>query len=364
MAMDSGTTSNDATSDAPMEVSVALSCGVALATTTVLYVVLAKMLSEESFLRRIMFGDAPEFRIVSCFGFFVGVGMLVLKMLKLRSEYAILRQQLLPPHAKPYIDTDTAERLLRELSGNAAAPQRSVLLTRLKSGLRQFVISGSSSDVNALLQGKSDIDFSHMQGSYQIIKFVIWFLPVLGFLGTVYGIGGALANFSGLVAGASDFAKLKAQLGEVMKPLGTAFDAPLVALSLSSLLMFQTTYVQKGEEEWLARIDDYCLENLLNKLIHKDGGSSPDPVAGPAGLQRDIREYLSRQMDQIQTLVRAIQDLGPAARPAAPPSAPDRAPMRPATEEGMRQLIEESQRVAQAIRDMHIALVDALRDRA
>ena len=66
---------------------------------------------------------------------------------------------------------------------------------------------------------------------------MIWAIPILGFIGTVWGISGAVSNFSSAMTSVESAAAvseaLKDNLPLVTADLATAFDTTLLALLLS-----------------------------------------------------------------------------------------------------------------------------------
>jgi hypothetical protein len=70
-----------------------------------------------------------------------------------------------------------------------------------------------------------------VQSSYTLSNVFIWAIPILGFIGTVIGIGQAVGAFSGSLDQAQDISLLKKSLNDVTGGLATAFDTTLHATS-------------------------------------------------------------------------------------------------------------------------------------
>ena len=105
-----------------------------------------------------------------------------------------------------------------------------------------------------------------MDSSYAAPKFIIWAIPVLGFVGTVLGISNGVQAFSSLIQNASDLEGLRESLKGVTYGLGQAFETTMIALCMSLLLMLIMSWLQRSEDRLLAAIDDYCMEHLLHKV--------------------------------------------------------------------------------------------------
>ena len=62
--------------------------------------------------------------------------------------------------------------------------------------------------------------------------------------------------------------------------LGVAFDTTLLALVTSIFIMFPTSSLQKAEEDYLARVDDYCQRQFVSRLeAHEPASPATDGLA-------------------------------------------------------------------------------------
>ena len=104
---------------------------------------------------------------------------------------------------------------------------------------------------------QADLELVYQDSSYGIIRYLAWAIPSIGFIGTVFGISGALANAADAVAG---------DISGITSMLGTAFDTTLVSLFLSVILMFQLHRVQQREESLILNIQDYIIANFVNRI--------------------------------------------------------------------------------------------------
>jgi biopolymer transport protein ExbB/TolQ len=95
---------------------------------------------------------------------------------------------------------------------------------------------------------------------YTLLRYLVWIIPTLGFLGTVIGISDAL-EFVG-----SGQLPAEELLLPTTKKLGVAFHTTLLALLQSSVLMYGLNITQASEETVLNRIGQYCLDNLVIRL--------------------------------------------------------------------------------------------------
>ncbi len=127
-----------------------------------------------------------------------------------------------------------------------------------------FNLSQSVDQANALLNSSLELFLHELDLRYNIIRYITWLIPSLGFIGTVVGIMLAL-NYAG------DRANVESpeMLYEVTQRLGVAFSTTLLALIMAAILVFLQNLIQGREENTLNRAGQYCLDNLINRLYSR-----------------------------------------------------------------------------------------------
>ena len=75
----------------------------------------------------------------------------------------------------------------------------------------------------------------------------MWTIPLLGFLGTVFGISQTVQELGEGFRGQGDSGELLSRLQRLMEPLGVAFDTTIVSLSLSIVLGLLQSLIQRAE---------------------------------------------------------------------------------------------------------------------
>ena len=126
--------------------------------------------------------------------------------------------------------------------------------------MTQFQINQSVDQANALLNSSLELFLHEIDLRYSMIRYVVWAIPTLGFIGTVVGISLALA-----FAGSADLQDPDL-LAELTKRLAVAFNTTLLALVMSIALVLIQHAVQAYEEKALNDVGQYCLDNLINRL--------------------------------------------------------------------------------------------------
>jgi biopolymer transport protein ExbB/TolQ len=196
------------------------------------------------------------------FGF--GLGELTNRVLDARAERAELRAGLLPEDETTILQGPDLRGIHAAARARLRAARAPRFLPRLIQRIvLQFQANRSVSEANALLTSSLELFQHEIDLRYTMIRYTIWVLPTLGFLGTVMGISLALRY-------AGDANPRDPQLlHELTRILAVKFDTTLVALSLSAILVFAQHLIQRYEERSLNAAGQYCIDNLVNRLLNE-----------------------------------------------------------------------------------------------
>jgi biopolymer transport protein ExbB/TolQ len=167
----------------------------------------------------------------------------------------------------------------------------------LPSRIRQLTGHGSSVTVAQIMElnrEASGLDQEATAGRFTLTRYILYLLPVIGFIGTVEGISKALMNISRVLPMVNDLDGFLKNLTGVTAALQIAFDSTLLALFLSAALMLVQTLVHRRAEDLLARVDRWVVENLLPRL-----GS---PNTGPENLAAALAPQLKRIEQALEAL--------------------------------------------------------------
>ena len=196
--------------------------------------------------------------------------LLAARFLRLRRERRMLDLDLIATNSNGRIRPDDAADALDALDSmrqESKAISDSFLARRVERALRHFQSRRRSVEVVEFLASESRNDEGRVDASYGLVRVFVWAVPTLGFIGTVIGIGAAVAGFSETLEAASSLDGMKESIGLVTGGLGVAFDTTLLALVMSILIMFPISAVQRIEEAFLSDVDDYCAEILIPALL-------------------------------------------------------------------------------------------------
>ena len=192
--------------------------------------------------------------------FFGALSELVVRHRRARLEWAQLAKGLLPEDEVTMLRLEDLGAVRARVRG-----QEEFFVQRLVSRcVLQFQSSKSTDRANALLNSSLDLMQHEVDVRYSLIRYLVWVIPTIGFIGTVVGIAAAL----GAAGDTQDFQD-PALLGELTRNLGVAFYTTMLALIQSAVLVLAQSITQAREEGALNRAGQYCLDNLINRLYDR-----------------------------------------------------------------------------------------------
>ena len=133
----------------------------------------------------------------------------------------------------------------------------------------------------------SGLDQEQMAGRFTLTRYILYLLPVIGFIGTVEGISRALMNISRVLPMVKNLDGFLTNLTSVTAALQIAFDSTLLALFLSAALMLVQTLVFRRSEDLLARVDRWVVDHVLPRV------STENPLA------ERLIEVIGPQLDEM-----------------------------------------------------------------
>ena len=235
--------------------------------------------------------------------FFVGLAALVLKSLNLMFQRSIVATPLLDGIPAGGHSVAHCENLLARLARLPESWHDSYLVRRLREALEFVYRKNSAAGLDEEIRYLSDLDVGRMQSSYALLWFIIWAVPIMGFLGTIIGITNAVSNLSPKA--------LEQSLSGVTSGLGVAFDTTALSLSLATVLMFVKYFVERSENALLSRVDERANAELVGRFADDGAATSSDPqVAAVRKIAETVlvslEKVVMRQTEIWQESIRGI----------------------------------------------------------
>ena len=136
--------------------------------------------------------------------------------------------------------------------------RRQLLLPRaLLNALRRFNSTRNIQDVSTSTHTIFESEAERLESELSMIRYISWAIPSIGFIGTVRGIGEALAQADKAVQG---------DIAGVTQSLGVAFNSTFIALLISIFLMFLVHQLQLLQERLIYDGEAYCEDKLIRHM--------------------------------------------------------------------------------------------------
>jgi len=151
------------------------------------------------------------------------------------------------------------ERLLTpdEADEGLILPQvsKSLVGQVLRRAVERFAASRDAAAAEAVVRTECEAIAQEHDTSLAMVRYVIWAVPAIGFIGTTGGMGSAMSK-----------ADSPENLPDVVGFLGGAFDTTLVALLLCLVLMLLSHQFQRYYEEFVLRLGNKCERDFIRRL--------------------------------------------------------------------------------------------------
>lgn len=151
---------------------------------------------------------------------------------------------------------DTRE-FARQLQALPDEQRKMVLPRALLHALRRFSTTRNIQDVSSSTHTIFESEADRLESELSMIRYISWAIPSIGFIGTVRGIGEALAQ--------ADIA-VRGDISGVTQSLGIAFNSTFVALLISIFLMFLVHQLQLLQERLVFDSEHYLDEKLVRHM--------------------------------------------------------------------------------------------------
>jgi biopolymer transport protein ExbB/TolQ len=179
------------------------------------------------------------------------------KAVKIVGERHLLDVDLIPIAEGMRILPEDTREFARQVQALPDDRQRMLLPRALLNALRRFSTTGNVQDVSSSTHTICESEAERLESELSMIRYISWAIPSIGFIGTVRGIGEALAQADKAVQG---------DIAGVTQSLGVAFNSTFIALLISIFLMFLVHQLQLLQERLVYDTESYCDEKLIRHM--------------------------------------------------------------------------------------------------
>lgn len=220
-------------------------------------------------------------------------------------------------------------QVLKSIVSDASSePEKDELYDALQSASKNHGISSNNLSRTRLSlflkHHDNDVDETfaikereYLKGSFSLPRFMVWAIPILGFIGTVWGISNGIAHFSNAMTDTNSVtdvsSMLKDNLPLVTNSLATAFDTTLLALLLSIPLMMFMLTLEKDEEAYLIDLDESWFHDVKpflqqHTLLEKNSSTSPKAIVTSGGDSSTSTKAVANEVKNLSTQIKALQE--------------------------------------------------------
>jgi hypothetical protein len=217
--------------------------------------------------------------------FCCALGTLAAKLLVNLTERRALAADVLPKWDGKPVPVADATKLLAHTGRLSRRLQNTYIARRVSAVLEFLCQRRTAADLDDQLRALADNDAFALENSYALTRFITWAIPILGFLGTVLGITGAISGVK------SD----DLELGSVTGGLAYAFDATALALGITMITMFCSFLTERAEGGVLEEVDRVVDRELAHRFQRGDADLGP--------LAEGLRQNAAVLLDAMQHLV-------------------------------------------------------------
>ena len=186
--------------------------------------------------------------------FLIGFYLITYKIFQLNSKKYLFNVDFLEDIGSSKVSGEKAILELEKLPQDISS---SPLIETLKASLRRYMITDNVQNTSDAITVSVNNLALKLDSENTMIRYLIWAIPSLGFVGTVRGIGQALSNADKALA---------CDISGMSQSLGVAFNSTFVALLISLILMLLLHLLQKIEDNLLINIQSYSEKFLLNRI--------------------------------------------------------------------------------------------------
>lgn len=155
-------------------------------------------------------------------------------------------------------DTSDPEKIIRKLDDELSQDHSSApLIQILRAALWRYSVRKNVQDLADAIENGIEGLAIRQESENSMIRYLIWAIPSIGFIGTVRGIGQALSLADKALAG---------DIAGMTDSLGVAFNSTLVALLISIFLMFLFHQLQRLQDGQIVDTRAYCDRYLLARI--------------------------------------------------------------------------------------------------
>lgn len=205
---------------------------------------------------------------------------------EIKNEFKGLCLNILPTSEKHVLlpmDLPQIEGKLAKLNGG----QKDLLVKRLLlAAISKFKSTTSMGETIEIISIQSEIIRDLHESGQSNIRYLLWLIPSIGFMGTVIGISQSLSIAH------------TGKMDAITATLGVAFDTTLVSLFLGAIVTGLFYRLQEETDRLHAHLKEYVISNFVNRLELK---KFPAPMDKKKASTSEHREKVASRPEKAPT---------------------------------------------------------------
>lgn len=199
-------------------------------------------------------------QIINSTLFGAGISFMVLRYWFIKGEEKVLKLQISRE------TTISVKDVEKEINNIPKKYRETKCARRLSDLLRGYKYKEEIIGLNEVLSRR---DMDQIGRSHLFLNNLRQLIPLLGFVGTVFGLSLAMLKFPEITKHAGDVGHLKDALKDFAASLSVAFDTTLLALGYAILVALASSPLRRKEENLVAKIDEKT-RDLISILKSED----------------------------------------------------------------------------------------------
>ncbi|MCO5043723.1 MAG: MotA/TolQ/ExbB proton channel family protein [Kiritimatiellae bacterium] len=244
------------------------------------------------------------FQFSTLFMFFMSTMTIFLKRQKIRAETRALRDLPLPDD----LDLNDDAHLMAVYNEITSIPnwEKRIVYTRVIRVLAMWINTRDFDRTIQYTRENAEMDVFGSDSSFRANRLYIWAMPLLGFLGTVYGVSYGIGGFAEFLRGDVSAEDIKFQVGLITQGLAVAFYTTLVGLWAAGGAAFPSMSGERREEVLLGDLDAVIEERLTSRM--PSAKRLEFPVESILAMREDIGHMAEALAAPLKELISSIEE--------------------------------------------------------
>jgi hypothetical protein len=229
----------------------------------------------------------------------------LLKMLLLKKERAAISESGLPEN----LDMTDREALIALYERVKSRPDitESLGLTRIARVLAMWINTGDFERTAQYAREQADLDAATSDSTFRRNRLFIWAMPLLGFVGTVFGVANGISNFATFLHQSGvTMDQIKDAIGGITTGLAVAFFCTLLGLFTAGLAAFPSLMAERKEEEILGEIEELVEDRLLSRMPSAEAQKAFPVDEMVAAIRQGMEGMQTQSKFPVEELAQAI----------------------------------------------------------